>query len=62
MPGGQRVDDDGLLGARHLRHAELRVIGALAQELGIDRHEGLACHPRASLRELLGRRDRLHEG
>src|SRR5262245_5995092 len=35
----QRVDDHRLVDACHLQHAEFGIIGALAQELGVDRHE-----------------------
>ncbi len=59
---GERIDDHRLVEARHLRDAKLWVIGALAQELRIDRHEGVPRHARAGVREFLGRRDRLHDG
>ena len=58
---GERVDDDRLLGARHLRHAEPGVVGAFAQEFGVDRYERMPGHARASIRESHGRRNRLHE-
>ena len=41
MPFGQRIDHDGLVGARHLGDAEERVIGGFAQELGVDGDEGV---------------------
>jgi hypothetical protein len=47
--GRQRVDDDGFVGRGHLRHAEQGIIGALAQELGVDRDERMLCHSPASL-------------
>ena len=40
--GRQRVDHHGLVGARHLRHAQQRIIGGLAQEFGVDGDEGVA--------------------
>ena len=46
---GQCIDHDGFLGARHLHDAELGVIGALAQELGIDGHERVLCKSLADL-------------
>ena len=57
---GKRVDDHGLIRARHLRHAELRIVGRFAQEFGIDRHERIARHACAGVRELFRRGDRLH--
>ena len=39
--GRQRVDHHGLVGRRHLRHAEQRVVGGLAQEFGVDGDEGM---------------------
>ena len=45
--GGERVDDHGLLGRGHLRDAQQRIIGGLAQELGIDGHERMRRHPPA---------------
>ena len=54
MPVGQRVDHDGLVGARHLRDAEQRVIGGLAQEFGVDGDEGVLRHMRAGLGEFRG--------
>ena len=59
-PGGQRVDDDGFLGRGHLRDAQQRVIGRLAQELGIDRDERMLRHPRANRREVIGGGDQIH--
>src|SRR5262249_6291916 len=50
----------GLFRARHLRHAQLRIIGALAQELGVDRDERMARKAFADLAELVGCRNRLH--
>ncbi len=57
---GERIDHHGLVEARHLHDAEHRVIGALAQEFGVDRHERVPREPGAGLGEFLGRRDRLH--
>ena len=34
---GKRVDDDHLVVCGHLHQAQLRIVGFLAQELGIDR-------------------------
>ncbi len=51
---GERVDHDGFVCAGDLRHAKLRIIGALAQELGINRHELWRCRrPQTSARELV---------
>ena len=58
--GRQRVDHDGLVGLGHLRHAEQRVIGGLAQELGVDGDEGMARHALAGRGQFLGGGDRLH--
>ncbi len=38
---GEGVDHDGLLGARHLHHAEQGVVGGLAQEFGVHRDGGM---------------------
>ena len=40
--GRQRIDHHGLVAARHLRHAQQRIVGGLAQEFGVDGDEGLA--------------------
>ncbi len=61
-PHGKGVDNDRLFEARHLRDAKPGVIGAFAQELGVDRDEGMPRQARAGVREFLGRRDRLHGG
>ena len=45
--GRERVDHHGLVGARHLRDAEQRIVGGLAQELGVDGDEGVARQPLA---------------
>ncbi len=58
--GRQRVDDDGLVGRGHLRHAQQRVVGGLAQELGVDGDEGMGGHPLARGGKLRRRRDRVH--
>ena len=46
QPVGERVDQHGALvalaGPGELHQAELRVVGPLAQELGVDRHVGVA--------------------
>ncbi len=57
---GQRIDDERFVRACHLRDAELRIVGALAQEFGVDRHEWMLRHASAGVREILGRHDRLH--
>ena len=59
-PGGQRVDDDSLFGGGHLRDAQQRVIGGLAQEFGIDRDERMLRHPPANRREGIRRGDQIH--
>ena len=56
----QGIDDHSLLGAGHLRDAEYWVIGAFAQELGVDRHEGVLRQACASLCEFVCRRYWLH--
>ena len=40
--GRERIDHHGLVGARHLRDAEQRIVGGLAQEFGVDGDEGMA--------------------
>ena len=60
--GGQRVDHDRLVDARHLQHAELGVIGALAQEFGVDRHEWMPRKAGAGLGQCFCICDRLHSG
>ena len=57
---GQRVDHHRLVRARHLRDAEQRVIGGLAQELGVDGDEGVARHMGADLDEFRGGGDHVH--
>jgi hypothetical protein len=57
---GQRVDDDRLIGARHLCDAEPWIIRALAQKLGVYGHEGMVRHARTGVREAGGGRNRLH--
>ena len=44
---GNRVDHHRLVRPRHLSDAEHRVVGALAQELGVDRDEGVLRQPGA---------------
>jgi hypothetical protein len=61
-PFCQRIDHDRLLGRGELRHAEDRVVGRLALELGIDRHEGVTREPFAGFSEFLGLGNRLHVG
>jgi hypothetical protein len=57
---GQRIDHDGFVSAGDLRHAKLRIIGALAQELGINRHEWVALQAPADFSQGSGRCDQLH--
>ena len=59
---GQRIDHHGLVGARHLGDAELRVIGGLAQEFGVDGDERILGQARTGFGEFLGGGDRLHDG
>ncbi len=56
--GRQRVDHHGLVGRGHLRHAQQRVIGGLAQEFGVDGDERMRGHPPADGGKLGRRRDR----
>jgi hypothetical protein len=56
----QRIDRRGLFGASHLGQAELGPVGALAHELGVDRHELGAGQGLAEGREVIGRGDELH--
>ncbi len=58
--GRQRVDDQSLVRARHLHHAQDRVIGAFAQKLGVDGHARMLRQPGAGLRKRIGGGDRLH--
>jgi hypothetical protein len=55
----QCVDDKGLIGRGHLRHAEERIIGALAQEFGVDGDEWMLRHAAAGVGKFGCRRDRL---
>ena len=55
--GRERIDHHRFVGARHLRDAELRVIGRFPQELGVDGHEGMPRQALASFRQFLGRGD-----
>ena len=57
---GERVDHHGLVAARDLGDAELGIIGGLALELGVDRHERMLREAGAGFGELLGGGDRLH--
>lgn len=59
---GQRVDHHGLVGRGHLDQAELRVIGRLAQELGVDGDEGMRGEAGAGGGQLVGRVDQVHDG
>ena len=38
----ERVDHHGLVGDGHLRHAQQRIVGGLAQEFGVDGDERMA--------------------
>jgi hypothetical protein len=58
----QCVDDHGLVCRGHLRHAQKRIIGGLAEEFGIDGDEGQRGHTPADGGELGRCRDRLHRG
>ncbi|MGY3649014.1 hypothetical protein ACVWW2_004305 [Bradyrhizobium sp. LM4.3] len=58
---GQGVDDDRFLGAGHLHHAQQRVIGGLAQELGIDCYDGVLGQPAAGSRKVSGGGNQIHE-
>ncbi len=42
QPFRKGIDDDGLVDAGHLNHAELRPEGRLTQELGVDSDEVVA--------------------
>ena len=57
----QRVDHDGFVGAGHLGDAEQRIVGGLAQELGVDGHEGIARQPLAGVGQVLGRGNEFHQ-
>ncbi len=59
---GQRVDHDQFVDARHLEHAELGVIGALAQEFGVDRHKWMPRKAGAGFGQCFCICDRLHSG
>ena len=48
----QGVDDDGFIGAGDLRDAEQRIVGRLAQELGVDRDERMRGKPRAGRQQV----------
>ena len=58
--GRQRIDDDRLVRARHLRDAEQRVIGRFPQKLGIDGDERMPRHARADLGKFRGGADQIH--
>ena len=53
--GRQRVDHHGFVGARHLRHAEQRVIGGFAQKFGIDGDERVLLQALAGCGQLVRR-------
>jgi hypothetical protein len=55
----QRVDDEGFFGRCHLRDAEQRVVGGLAQEFRVDGDEGVGSHPLARGGKLRRRGDRV---
>ena len=57
---GQRVDHDGLLGARQLCHAQQRVIGRLAKKFGIDGDGGVPAEPLAGGGQLWRLGNQLH--
>ena len=59
--GGQRVDHDGLVGARHLHHAEQGVVGRLPQELGVDGDDRVFGEPGAGGGEVGGGGNQIHE-
>ena len=58
----QRIDHHGLVARRQLRHAEQRVVGGLAEELGVDGDEGVARQPFAGGGQFLRRGDQVHAG
>ena len=58
--GRQRIDHDRFLGRGHLRHAQERIVGGLAQEFGVDGDERERGHAPASRGEFRSRRNRLH--
>ncbi len=60
--GRQRVDHDRFVGRRHLRDAQQRIVGRLAQEFGVDGDERMGGHAPASGGKLGRRRDRDHCG
>ena len=59
--GGQRIDHDGLLGARHLHDAEQGIVGRLPQEFGIDGDDGVAGEAVAGGGQFRGGGNQIHE-
>ena len=62
MPGASASMTTASSRARHLRHAEQRVIGGFAQEFGVDGDEGMPRHARAGLGQFRGGGDQIHCG
>ena len=58
----QRVDHHRLVARRQLRHAEQRVVGGLAEELGVDGDEGVLRQPFTGGGQFLRRGDQFHAG
>ena len=50
--GGERVDHDGFVGRGHLRDAQQRIVGGLAQELGVDGDERVLRHALRTRRQV----------
>jgi hypothetical protein len=59
-PRRERVDHHRFVRTRKLRDAELRVIGRLAQEFGVDGDERMRSETFAGLDEILGGCDQIH--
>ncbi len=60
--GRQRIDHHGLVGARHLRHAQQRIVGGLAQKFGVDGDEGMFGEALAGRGQFVRRGDQFHAG
>src|ERR1700752_2338924 len=59
--GGQRVDDDSLLGACHLEHAEQGIIGGFPQKLGVHGDDRMSGEAVAGGCELRGGANHVHK-
>ncbi len=57
---GERIDRGMALVTRQLDQAELRIVGPIAHELGVERHERLVRERATELLQLIGGREQRH--